>query len=149
MANTVHRPVGVSILSVVLMIGGVLDIIAGGLLFLERNDEKLLFRNDATPEELAAFALMTIIVGIIVIGLAAALRNGSNFARYVIAFVALVRIFALLFTVASWAKGDWFDPLVSAVVYTAVAAYLLIDKNAQDFFTRAGGATTTDATDPS
>lgn len=144
MATTTNRPFGVAFLSVVLMIGGALDIIGGGLLFLERNDEKLLFRNDATADEIAAFAIMTIIVGIVVIAVAAALRNGSNFARYLIAFIAIVRILALLFAVASWAKGDWFDPLVSAVVYTLVAGYLLFDKDAQAFFESPTAPSTTD-----
>jgi hypothetical protein len=132
--TTSKRPLGVSLLSFVLMVGGVLDIIAGGLLLIERNDRAVLDRTGGDPDELAVYAIVTIFVGIVVIAVAAALRNGSNFARYLVAFIAIVRVLALLFAVVSWSKGDWFDPLVPAVIYSLVAGYLLFDKDSQAFF---------------
>ena len=139
--TSTHRPFGVAFLSIVLMIGGVLDIIGGGLLFIDRNDESVLKRMGNSADEIALYAILTIFVGIVVIAVAAALRNGSNFARYLIAFIAIVRVIVLLFAIVSYAKGDWYDALVPAVVYSLVAGYLLYDKDSQAFFQQsaAGG----------
>jgi hypothetical protein len=134
--TTTQRPFGVAFLAIVLMIGGVLDIIGGGLLFLEREDISVRTRLGGSADEIALYAIMTIFVGIVVIAVAAALRNGSNFARYLIAFIAIVRVLAFLFAVVSYAKGDWYDALVPAVVYSLVAGYLLYDKDSKAFFER-------------
>jgi hypothetical protein len=133
--STTNRPLGVALLSFVLMIGGALDIVGGLLLFTERNDDALA-RRIGTSEEIAALALGGVLLGIIVIAVAAALRNGSNFARWLITFIATVRGIAFLYAVVQFAKGDWYDALVPAVVYCSIAAYLLFDKDSQAFFAR-------------
>jgi hypothetical protein len=132
--TTTPRPFGVAFLSIVLMVGGVLDIIGGGLLFLERNDDSVLSRMGNSSDEIAIYAIMTVFVGIVVIAVASALLNGSNFARYFIAFIAIIRVVALAFAVITYAKGDWYDALVPAVVYSLVAGYLLYDKDSRAFF---------------
>jgi hypothetical protein len=137
----VHRPFGVNLLAFVLMVGGALDLIGGFLLLLEREDRSVLDRMGGSSDEIAAYAIVTMLVGVVVIAIAAALRGGSNFARYFLAFLALIRIVGLLYAVATFAKGDWYDALVPAVIYTLIAGYLLFDKDAQAFFDRdrAGG----------
>lgn len=132
--TTTNRPFGISFLSVILMVVGLLDIIGGGLLFIEREDQSVLVRMGGSSDEIAIWSIVTILIGIVVIAVAAALRNGSNFARYLIAFIAIVRIIALVFAVASYAKGDWYDALVPAVVYALIAGYLLFDKNTEAWF---------------
>jgi hypothetical protein len=132
---TTNRPFGVALISVVLLIAGALDIVGGGLLFLERNDVAVIQRM-GSADEIGAWSLGVMCLGVIVIVLAAALRNGSSFARYLIALIAGVRAVALLYAIASFAKGDWYDALVPAVVYGLVAGYLLFDKDSQAFFAR-------------
>jgi hypothetical protein len=132
----VHRPFGVNFLAFVLMVGGALDIIGGLLLLLEREDDAVLDRMGGSADEIAAYAIVTMLVGVVVIAIAAALRSGSNFARYFLAFLAIIRIVGLLYVVATFAKGDWYDALVPAVIYTLIAGYLLFDKDAQAFFDR-------------
>jgi hypothetical protein len=131
-----HRPFGVSLLAFVVMLGGALDLVGGLLLLLERNDDAVLDRMGGSADEIAAYAVMTMIVGLVVIVVGAALRNGSNFARYFIAFIALIRLASLAYVIITFAKGDWYDALVPAVVYTLVAGYLLFDKDAQAFYDR-------------
>jgi hypothetical protein len=132
--ETKPRPFGVAFLSVVLMIGGVLDIIGSGLLLLEREDASVLDRMGGSSDEIAIYAITGMLIGIVVIAVAVALRAGSNFARYFIAFLAVIRLLGLAWAVATFAKGDWYDALVPAVVYALVAGYLLFDKDSQAFF---------------
>ena len=116
-----------------------LDVIGGGFVFLDRNDKAVLERMGGSSDEVTAWALMSILVGLCVLAVAAALWAGSNLARYFIAFIALVRVLALLYALATFAKGDWYDALVPAVVYALVAGYLLFDKDSQAFFARRAG----------
>lgn len=134
--NTVRRPFGISFLSLLLIVGGALDIIGGIVLLTQRNDESLLDSIGATSSDLTTYGIVAIIFGVVVILLAGALRNGSGFARLFIGFVAVARAAAFIWVAFAYHRVHWYDSLGPVLIYALIAGYLFFDDDAQEFFRR-------------
>jgi hypothetical protein len=134
--TTGRRPFGVSLLSILIMLGGVFDVIGGVLLLFERKDREVLVDLDLTTNQITGYAVGAIVLGIIAILIGLMLRNGSEFARYLVAIVAALRLASLVFTIIRFDAIHWYSAIVPTVVYALVAGYLFFDKDAQAFFDR-------------
>ena len=134
--TTGRRPFGVSLLSILIMLGGAFDVIGGVLLLFERRDREVLADLDLTTNQITGYAIGAIVLGIIAILIGLMLRNGSEFARYLVAIIAAVRLASLVFTIIRFDSIHWYHAFVPTVVYAVVAGYLFFDKDAQAFFDR-------------
>ena len=77
------------------MLGGAFDVIGGVLLLFERKDREVLADLDLTTNQITGYAIGAIVLGIIAILIGLMLRNGSEFARYLVAIIAAVRLASL------------------------------------------------------
>ena len=127
-------PVGIKILSWVVMIGAVLDLSFATLLFLDRNDRNTLAETGLDSGAIAIYAIALGLVGLIALWVGMQLQLGNNFARYVIAFIAGLRVLNLIYVVIFFERAHWFAAVVPAVIYGVVAAYLLIDDDVDRYF---------------
>jgi len=134
--TTGRRPFGVSLLSILIMLGGAFDVIGGVLLLFERRDREVLADLDLTTNQITGYAIGAIVLGIIAILIGLMLRNGSEFARYLVDIIAAVRLGSLVFTIIRFDAIHWYSAIVPTVVYALVAGYLFFDKDAQAFFDR-------------
>jgi hypothetical protein len=132
----VRRPFGVSLLSILIIIGGVFDVLGGILLLFERNDRESQVDFDMTSSQITWWAIGAIIIGVVAILVAVALRNGSQFARYLIAVIAAIRLISLIFALIRFDSIHWYHALVPLLVYGLVTYYLFFDKDAKGFFDR-------------
>lgn len=85
--NANPRPVGVTVLVVLLWIQAIFGILVGLFLILEQNDAAIIEHTGESSGALGAIGWGAVVVGLITALAAAALGAGNNFMRWVAAFV--------------------------------------------------------------
>ena len=136
MSLPVRRPFGVGFLSILIMIAGVLDVLASLSLLLDRNDDELLEALDVSQGNLTTYAVVSLGIGIIVVLVGFALRTAANWARLVVAIVAVARLITLFWVVAGLHSVHWYHAIWPTVLYMLVAGYLLFDDDAKAYFSQ-------------
>jgi hypothetical protein len=118
MSNSIARPGGVTLVAVLTWISGLLDVISGSVLLFQTSV-------DATVEQfggasqLIASALLTILIGVVVIVVAIGLFRGNNASRIVITVFQMVSIILSVFLAIAYPPGaiaEYFSIAVAAVV---------------------------------
>lgn len=128
-----RRPFGVSLLSILVIIAGALDVLAGVLSVSIRGDGDLLVDLKGSQGEITAFGTGLIILGVIAIVVGFMLWRGSGFARILIGVIALVRLIGTIWAFASFDREHWYEGIGSVVIYALVAGYLLFGSTARDY----------------
>ena len=129
-----RRPFGVGFLSILVILGGILDLVGGIVLLTQRNDDDLLETIGATSSDVTTAAIVAIAFGVVVILVGSALRNGANWARMLIGIIAVVRIAGFVWLAFAYHRVHWYDSLGPVIIYSAVAGYLFFDDDAKRFF---------------
>ena len=137
MNATANRPFGVSFLSILLMIGGILDIVAGVFVLFQRGDDDLLAAIDVSDGDVTNYGIFAIAFGVIVVLVARALRSGANWARLLVAVIAAIRLASVIWLVAAYHNIHWYNAIWPTVLYSLVAIYLFFDDDAKAYFKRA------------
>ena len=133
--TTVRRPFGVSLISVLLIISGILDVVGGIVMLATRNDLEV--RNalrDVSSGSVTTLAILTIVVGVLVLLVAFGLRRGANWARLLVAFVAIYRLAVLFWSVIAYHAYHWYQALLPTAIYLLVAGYLFSDTEVKRYF---------------
>ena len=128
-----RRPFGVSLLSILVIIAGALDMLAGILSVSVRGDGDLLVELKGSQGEITAFGTGLIILGVIAIVVGFMLWRGSDFARILIGIIAIVRLIGTIWAFASFDREHWYEGIGSVVIYAVVAGYLLFGTTARDY----------------
>ena len=128
-----RRPFGVSLLSILVIIAGALDVLAGILSVSVRGNGDLLVELKGSRGEFTAFGTGLIILGVIAIVVGFMLWRGSDFARILIGIIALVRLIGTIWAFASFDREHWYEGIGSVVIYAVVAGYLLFGTTARDY----------------
>lgn len=136
MDTDVRRPFGVSFLSLLMMALGVLEVVGGVLILVQRSDTQLLDAVELTASQLATYAVFTIMFGVIVVLIGLALRTGQSWSRYVVGVLAAVRLATLIWVVLVYHSIHWYTAIWPMVVYALVAGYLFFDDDAKAYLTR-------------
>jgi hypothetical protein len=118
MAEAMDRPVGITVVSILAFISGVIDIIAGILSIFEADNPAV---NAALggPGGLFASSIGSMILGLIVVSLSFGIWLGYWWARMIVTVVqALSLIHSLFLAVAYLGNpvGEWASVLVSTIV---------------------------------
>ena len=135
MTNTgapTRRPGLVTLLIVLVVIGGILSVIGGiALIFLKDNPE-VVVKTGSSGVGLWA-GIGTIIVGLIYLAVAKGLSNGNGFSRLIVAIVSLVSIIGGLWVgitqVGNGALSGW-----SSVFWGVIILVILYSPKANAFF---------------
>ena len=130
-----QRPFGVSLLSILVIIGGALDVLAGIISISARGDGDLLVELKGTEGEFTAFGTGLVILGVIAIVVGFMLWRGSEFARILIGIIAVLRLVGTIWAFASFDREHWYEGIGSVVIYSLVAGYLLFGTTARDYTT--------------
>lgn len=133
--NVRHRPFGISLIAVLVIIGGVMDIIGGILSIANRSDVNLLVELKATKSEVTWFGILLIVVGAIAILVGLMLWKGSPIARILVGVIVALRLVGTVWAFVSFDKSHWYEGIGSVIIYAFVAWYVLADKNVKEFFT--------------
>ena len=131
MSNSIDRPGGVTLVAVLAMISGVLDIIGGSLLLFQTSAEATVERFGG-ESQLIASALFTILVGVVVIVVAIGLLRGNNASRIIITIFQMISIIGSVFLAIAYPPGaiaEYFSIAVAVIVL-----FLLWTRRASAFF---------------
>jgi lysylphosphatidylglycerol synthetase-like protein (DUF2156 family) len=141
-ATTRHRPFGVSLVSILMILTSLASIIGGAVLYAKRNDadfvRSAIVDTGASVDsgDVTAFAVTTFVIGVIALLVAFGLRRGSNVARFLVIVVMLANVAAAIYIATEYSEVRWFNVIVPAVVHALIAGYLWFDKDARRFFRR-------------
>jgi len=124
-------PLGISVITILMYIGAILDIAAGIFMLIETSTV-------AEAAEVAESTITYTAIGLIVIGvimglLAFMLRRGSNGVRLIIGVVMIVRVVGAIWAVIAL-PGARFDGLVSGVIALVILYFLFGDEHSKAFF---------------
>jgi hypothetical protein len=114
----IDRPGGVTLVAVLTWISGLLDIIGGSLLLFQTSVQATVDQFGG-PSQLIASALLTILIGVVVIVVAIGLLRGNNASRVVITIFQILSIVGSVFLAIAYpagAIGEYFSIAVAAIV---------------------------------
>jgi hypothetical protein len=127
-------PLGVKLLSAVVVVGAILDLSLATLMFLNRNSDNMLAETGWSSGTLAAYSIVLGILGLVAFAIGIGLRAGNNWARLLTVALAVVRLIGLGIVMIEHDNRQWYSALVPAVIYAVVAFYLLYDDEAKAYY---------------
>lgn len=134
MSGSSKRPLGVSLLSLFMIVSAVLQIGAGIFMLVQRNDDDLLDAVDATSSDVTTMGIIGIIAGAIALLVGLALRNGARWARNLVGLIAIANVAVLVWAAISYHHVHWYNVAWPAVIYALLAGYLFSDEDAKAYF---------------
>jgi hypothetical protein len=129
-----RRPFGVGFLSVLIILMGALQVGAGIVLLLQRNDDDIRSALDATTNDVTTMGVVAIVLGVLAILVGGALRRGASWARTLVGVIAVVNVASLVWAALSYHQVHWYNVAWPAVIYSLVAGYLFFDEDAKAYF---------------
>lgn len=118
MSSSIDRPGGVTLVAVLTWISGLLDIISGSLLLFQTSVSATV-EQFGGASQLIASALLTILIGVVIIVVAIGLLRGNNASRVVITVFQMLSIIGSVFLAIAYPAGaiaEYFSIAVAAIV---------------------------------
>ena len=132
MTAAARRPFGVTLIAVLAWIGGAFDIIGGVLLLVFRGDASVQIAAGQSEATIVTSAIVSILIGLVVVIIAGGLLRGSNGARIVVTIVQVLAISSDAYT-AFAVPADFTWAAISALI-SLIVIILLWTGRASDFF---------------
>ena len=134
MTTAVNGPFGVRLLSILIMVAGILDVVAGVFVLFQRGDDDLLAAVDVTDGDITTYGIFAIAFGVVVVLVARGLQTGANWARLLVAIIAAVRLASVIWLIVAYHHIHWYNAIWPTILYGLVAGYLFFDEDAKKFF---------------
>lgn len=131
-----HRPIGVTVIVVLLWIQGIIAIAGGIVLLIERNNATVLDQIDYTSNELRWAAIGSIVFGAITVLVAWGLGGGSRFMRFLVALVSILHVVGGVYVATDWEGSARTSGIVQAAIGLAILYILYGTRSSQEFFAR-------------
>ena len=87
-----RRPAGVTLLVVLIVIGGILQIVAGIILILGHKNATVLRESHRSSDFLFALGIVGAVLGIIYLLVSRGLATGNGFARFIVGLISLISL---------------------------------------------------------
>lgn len=134
---TVHRPLGVGILSILVIIAGIGEIITGIIILAAHgNNDVRVALSDITESNVTLLGVLTIVSGVMALAVGFGLRNGASWARTLVVVLLVVRIGVLIWSVAAHHALHWDQAIIPVAIYAFIASYLYSNEDVKAFFGR-------------
>jgi hypothetical protein len=114
----------VTLIVVLAMIAGILQVAAGIFVIIDRHDARLRVDSAHTPDELLWAGIFAIIIGTIYILVASALSTGSRGARLIFGIIAVLNLAGGIYAALAYSGEQRASGVVSAV-FAAIVLWLL------------------------
>ena len=128
-----RRPAGVTLLVVLILIGGVLEILGGVILILGHNNATVLRETGRSGNVLFSAGVVAIVVGLIYLLVSRGLAHGNGFTRLIVGLLSLLSLVAGVITSLTQYGTLRTQGIVSAVI-AFVILVLLYSRRANAFF---------------
>lgn len=129
-----HRPIGVTIMVVLLWVQAIVLLLAGLALTLEHNDVDLLRHADASSGTILAAGIFMMVFGVINAVVAASLGRGSRVARLLVAVVSALSLASALYSLVAINGVTRGQSVMDIIVALAVLYILFQEKGSREFF---------------
>ena len=133
MVTPTRRPGFITLLTVLIVLGGFFDVVGGILLLIFQNDDAVQDLTDDVGVNVTVLAIITIVFGLIYLAFGRALGNGSGFARFLVALIALIHVVAGVLTAVQHTGDLRWSGILSAV-WGALILLILFTPRANAFF---------------
>lgn len=127
-------PLGVKLLSAVVIVGAILDLSLATLMLLNRNTANLGAETGWSPGTITLYAVVVGALGLVAFAVGIGLRAGNNWARLLTVALAVLHLVGLAVVMIEHDDQQWYSALVPAVIYAVVSFYLLYDREARDYY---------------
>jgi hypothetical protein len=124
-------PLGISVITILMYIGAILDIAGGIFLLIEKGP--VAEAADMGESAIVGIAIAMLVSGVIIGLLAFGLRSASNGVRLVIAVVMVLRIASAIYVMFA-VPGARFEGVVGAVIAVIVLYVLYGSEDSKAFF---------------
>jgi hypothetical protein len=132
------RPIGVSVIAVIAFIQGIIAIVAGLGLIVERNSSTLLEHIDRSSGTLATYGVGSIIWGALALLVGYGLWHGASWARMVVMILQILALLAGIYLLFGWG-GHYLWQGVWQIIVSLFVLWLLFNPRAEEFFYRRAG----------
>ena len=129
------RPLGITVIVVIMWIQGLLGIVGGLITFFERNNNDLVDHYSASSGTLGAIGIALIVIGLITILLAQALSRGSAGVQLFVGLISAFNLGVAIWGLIALAGTGRVNAIVQGVI-AAVVLYILFNRDSQEFFAR-------------
>ncbi len=133
-AYPVRRPFLLSIVTILMIISGVLQIVAGVVLIFWNGDSDLQIDSGESSGTLVTLGLVALLFGLIQIWFALLLRRGSRFARAVVLVFEVVQVVAAVWTLIALHSQYRVNAIITIAVSLFVIWYLYGNQRSREFF---------------
>jgi hypothetical protein len=129
-----QRPGTVTLIMVLAIIAGILQIAGGIFVIIDRDDSRIRLDSASTPDELLWAGILAILIGSIYILIAGALGRGSRGARLVFGILAVLNLAGGLYAMIAYSGEQRASGVVSAVFSVIVLWLLYGTEKDREFF---------------
>jgi hypothetical protein len=138
MSNTapptrIPRPLSVTLVTALIWVGAVISIGSGVWLIVQAGDTGLLAEFDGNVGAIRAEGIVQVLVGVAAVFVARGIGRGSEFARFLVSLVMIVRIVGDIFLVAQYGDRFLWLPIFWAL-WSLLVLFLLWNSRASRFF---------------
>jgi hypothetical protein len=130
------RPVLVTVIGVVAVLGGLAQAGFGVLLYTLRNDAQFLSDANITTDKVTPIAIAAIVVGVLTVVFAIGLLKGSRLSRDVVGLMELLQIGVGIYVIASLDSSHRATAIGNIVGAVIVLYFLFGTEKAKTFFAK-------------
>jgi uncharacterized membrane protein YjdF len=131
---THQRPIGVTVIVVLLWIEAIVGIVGGIYLMIAHNQADLINELDRSGDTILAYGIAALVIGLVTALVASALGRGSNFARWLVAIITLLNLISAVYSFFALDGVTRSSAIVSAIIAVVVLYFLFGEKGSEEFF---------------
>jgi multisubunit Na+/H+ antiporter MnhB subunit len=128
-----RRPLGVTLLVVLIVINGLIALVGGLVLAIQHDDRSVIRQTSMSSDSLLTYGIALIIVGAIYLLIARGLATGGGISRFLVGAFSLLNLIAGIWVAVEKDGRLQTQAIVSAVI-SAVVLILLYSPRANAFF---------------
>src|SRR5215212_3063241 len=133
-AYPVRRPFLLSLVTILMIIGGALQVLAGVVLIVLNGNEDLQRDSGESAGTLVTLGLVALAFGVIQVWFATLLRRGSRFARAVVLVFEVLRIVGGVWTLIALHSQYRLNAIITIAIALFVIWYLYGNQRSREFF---------------
>ncbi len=131
------RPVLVTVIGVLAVLGGIAQVVFGAVLFGLRNDASFLHDTSLTTDQVPPMAIASMIIGVLTVVFAIGLLKGSRVSRTVVGLMELLQIGAGVYAITTLDSSHRASAVGSIIGAVVVLYFLFGTQKSKQFFAAA------------
>lgn len=127
------RPVGVTVVAVIAFIQGIIGVIAGIGLIVERNNDSLIEHIGQSSGQIQTYGWIAVIWGVLALLVGWGLWTGGDWARILVAILEVLYVAGGVYLLFAWSGAYLWQGIWQIIVGLAVL-WLLFNPRSDEFF---------------